>query len=103
MKESFAQHISPHKQAKQLTFQSSAGRVCCVSNKKFDCQNRQPLSDSPLFFLSTANKMSANLLGGTAIKPPERHGFEAFKWFMYDPDKAILEFYVGRVTASVLY
>ena len=32
--------------------------------------------------------MSANLLGGTAIKPPERNGFEAFKWFMYDPDKA---------------
>lgn len=41
--------------------------------------------------------MSANLLGGTAIKPPERNGFEAFKWFMYDPDKGAI---MGRTPKS---
>lgn len=41
--------------------------------------------------------MPVDMLGGTAIKPPERHGFEAFKWFMYDPDKGA---FLGRTPKS---
>eukprot|EP00088_Acartia_fossae_P007017 TRINITY_DN13257_c0_g1_i6.p1 TRINITY_DN13257_c0_g1~~TRINITY_DN13257_c0_g1_i6.p1 ORF type:complete len:321 (-),score=109.15 TRINITY_DN13257_c0_g1_i6:622-1584(-) len=37
------------------------------------------------------------MLGGTAIKPPERHGWEAFSYFMYDPDKGAI---MGRTPKS---
>jgi len=35
--------------------------------------------------------------GCTAIKPKERHGWEAFSFFMYDPDKGA---YIGRTPKS---
>ena len=31
-------------------------------------------------------KPPSTLLGGTAIKPVERHGWEAIKYFFYNPD-----------------
>lgn len=37
------------------------------------------------------------LLGGTAIKPPERHGWEAIRYAIHDPDKG--EFF-GRTAKS---
>ena len=29
----------------------------------------------------------SGVLGGTAIKPPERHGFDKIKYLIHDPDK----------------
>lgn len=38
-----------------------------------------------------------NLLGGTAIKPVERHGLEAAKWFFWDPHRRAI---MGRTPKS---
>lgn len=37
------------------------------------------------------------VLGGTAVKPVERHGFEALSFFLYDPDRGAI---MGRTPLS---
>jgi len=41
--------------------------------------------------------MPVNMLGGTAIKPVERHGWDAVSHFLYDPDKGAI---MGRTPKS---
>lgn len=41
--------------------------------------------------------MPVDVLGGTAIKPVERHGMEAVKWFLYDKEKGAI---MGRTPKS---
>jgi len=43
--------------------------------------------------------MPVDVLGGTAIKPVERHGFDAIKWFLYDQNTGAI---MGRTPKSWL-
>ncbi len=47
--------------------------------------------------MATATGESPAILGGTAIRPVERHGWEAFKFFFWDPKKRAV---MGRTPKS---